>query len=346
MTQTMRSIVWQGPGQVAMQQREVPRPGPGQVLVEVLVNGLCSTDYPIVEGQVAGSWPGMVLGHEPVGRVVGLGEEVTDLTVGQRVVLDTMLACGMCRFCRQGHTELCAHSDEIGFTVDGNWTDYAALPAANLHVLSESIGDLEGTMLEALTCQMGAIEALDVRFGETAAIVGSGLAALTFIQLLRLKGAGHVAIAMRNYPDRAALAKEFGADEIVTDGDGATLRSNPQVQADQGFDVAIDAVGTQQAALAALGLARRGGRVLLYGLRKAVIDEFPLGETIFRNLTLLGRTSAPWMWQPAMDLVARGAIRLSPMIGEVVELEDVPALLNQKTRHGGPLKRIIRIRGQ
>jgi threonine dehydrogenase-like Zn-dependent dehydrogenase len=201
-------------------------------------------------------------------------------------------------------------------------------------------------MLEALTCQMGAIEALDVRFGETAAIVGSGLAALTFIQLLRLKGAGHIAIAMRNYPERAALAAEFGADEIVADGDEEALRNNPQVQADQGFDVTIDAVGTQQATLAALGLARRGGRVLLYGLRQAVIDTFPLGETIFRNLTLLGRTSAPWMWQPAMDLVARGAIRLSPMIGEVVEMEDVPALLTQKTRHGGPLKRIIRIRGQ
>jgi L-iditol 2-dehydrogenase len=346
MTQTMRSIVWQGPGQVTMQQREVPRPGPGQVLIEVMVNGLCSTDYPIVEGQVAGSWPGMVLGHEPVGPIVALGEGVTNLAVGQRIVLDTMLACGVCRFCRQGHTELCAHSDEIGFTVDGNWTDYAALPAANLHALPESIGDLEGTMLEALTCQMGAIEALDVRFGETAAIIGSGLAALTFIQLLRLKGARHIAIAMRNYPERAALAAEFGADEIVVDADERALRDNSQVQADEGFDVTIDAVGTQQAALTALRLARRGGRVLLYGLRKAVIDEFPLGETIFRNLTLLGRTSAPWMWKPAMDLVARGAIRLRPMIGEVVELEDVPALLIQKTRHGGPLKRIIRIRGQ
>jgi threonine dehydrogenase-like Zn-dependent dehydrogenase len=346
MTQTMRSIVWQGPGQVAVQQREVPRPGPGQVLIEVMVNGLCSTDYPIVEGQVAGSWPGMVLGHEPVGPVVALGERVTNLAVGQRVVLDTMLACGACRFCRQGHTELCAHSDEIGFTVDGTWTDYAALPAANLHLLPESVGDLEGTMLEALTCQMGAIEALDVRFGETAAIIGSGLATLTFIQLLRLKGAGHIAIAMRNYPERAALAAEFGADEIAVDADGHALRDNPQVRADEGFDVTIDAVGTQQAALTALGLARRGGRVLLYGLRKAVIDEFPLGDTIFRNLTLLGRTSAPWMWKPAMDLMARGAIRLSPMIGEVVELEDVPAMLTQKTRHGGPLKRIIRVRGQ
>jgi L-iditol 2-dehydrogenase len=287
----------------------------------------------------------MVLGHEPVGPVAALGEGVTRLTVGRRVVLDTMLACGRCRFCQQGHAELCAHSDEIGFTVDGNWTDFAVLPAANLHVLPDSIGDLESTMLEALTCQMGAIEALDVRFGETAAIVGSGLAALTFIQLLRLKGAGHVAIAMRDYPERVALAKEFGADQIVCDGNLEALRGNPQVQADEGFDVTIDAVGTQEAALAALALARRGGRVLLYGLRTAVIGDFPLGETIFRNLTLFGRTSAPWMWQPAMDLVARRAVRLRPMIGEVVELEDVPALLTGSREHGGPLKRVVRVRG-
>ena len=276
----MRAIVWHGPGRVALERREVPSPGPGQVLVKVLFNGLCSTDYPIVEGQVAGSWPGMVLGHEPVGVVVALGEGVVRPGVGDRVVLDTMIACGSCRFCRQGHTELCAHSDEIGFTLDGNWSDYATLPAANLHVLRDDIGDLGGR-----------------RIADSA-------------------GAVH------------------------------TMRSAPQVRADEGFDVVIDAVGTQETTLAALSLARRGGRVLLYGLRSAVIDRFPLGQAIFRNLTLLGRTSAPWMWGPAMDLVARGAVRLRPMIGEVIALEDVPALLIGQRGHGGPLKRIVRVAGK
>lgn len=346
MSQSMRSIVWHGPGQVALEQREGPSPGPGEVLVEVLYNGLCSTDYPIVQGEVAGSWPGMILGHEPVGIVLSLGEGVAQPKIGARVVLDTMIGCGSCRFCRGGHSELCAHSDEIGFSLHGNWTDFAALPAANLHVLPDAIGDLEATMLEALTCQLGAIEALDVRFGETAVIIGSGLAALTFIQLLRLKGAGHVAISMRNYAERIELAGEFGADQIVCDGDWGALRAHAQVRADEGFDLSIDAVGTQETSLAALSLARRGGRVLLYGLRSAVIDGFPLGETIFRNLTLFGRTSAPWMWRPAMDLVVGGAVRLQPMVGEVVELEDVPGLLTGSRERGGPLKRVIRVRGK
>jgi threonine dehydrogenase-like Zn-dependent dehydrogenase len=346
MTPTMRCIIWQGPGRVTLDPRVVPTPAPGQVLIEVRYNGLCSTDYPIVEGQVAVAWPGMALGHEPVGPIVALGAGVAGWTLGQRVVLDTMLACGRCRFCQQGHTELCAHSDEIGFSVDGNWSDYATLPAANLRAVPDAIGNLEATMLEALTCQMGAIEALDIRFGETVAIIGSGLAALTFIQLLHLKGAGHIAIAMRSYPERVALAQSFGVDQVVCDGDLRALRSQAQVQADEGYDVTIDAVGTQETAQSALSLVRRGGRVLLYGLRSAVMRDFPLGETIFRNLTLYGRTSAPWMWQPAIDLVARGVLRLRPLIGEVLDLEQVPALLTQPRAPGGPLKRVIRIQGE
>jgi L-iditol 2-dehydrogenase len=287
----------------------------------------------------------MVLGHEPVGPIVALGEGITGVTVGQRVALDTMIACGRCRFCREGHTELCAHSDEIGFSLDGNWTDFAVLPAANLHVLPDTVGDLEGTMIEALTCQMGALEALDVRFGETAAIIGSGLAALTFVQLLRLKGGGHVAVAMHDYGGRARLAREFGADVVVPVGNAKELRELPRVREDDGFDITIDAVGTQEAALAALTLARRGGRVSLYGLRSAAINEFPLGEVIFRNLTLFGRTSAPRMWGPAIELVARGLVRLRPMIGEVMELEDLPRLLNGPRERGGPLKRVVRIQG-
>jgi L-iditol 2-dehydrogenase len=341
----MRVIVWRGSGQVTLEQREIPAPRPGEALVEIRTNGLCSTDYPIVKGLVEGSWPGMVLGHEPVGVVRTLGRDVTEPEIGQRVVLDTMLACGHCRCCQQGHPELCAHSEEIGFSVDGCWSDFAVLPAANLHVLPDEIDDLEGTMIEALTCQLGAVDALGVGFGETAAIIGSGLAALTFVQLLRLKGAGHIALSMHDYATRIELARTFGADRVVTSDALDAMSGDPKVRANQGFDIVIDAVGTPQTTRTAVSLARRGGKILLYGLRSAVVDGFPLSQMIFDNLTLYGRTSAPWMWDPAIDLVMRGAVRLRSMIGGVIELEDVPELLNQPRGHGGPIKQVIRIRG-
>jgi threonine dehydrogenase-like Zn-dependent dehydrogenase len=152
-----------------------------------------------------------------------------------------------------------------------------------------------------------------------------------------------VAMSMRAYPDRVRLAQEFGADEVTTGGDAAALRRSAEIQNSDGFDLVIDAVGTQQAALAALALARRGGKVLLYGLTSAAIDQFPLGEVIFRNLTLYGRTSAPTMWEPAIGLMGRGAVRLKALIGEVVALEDVPSLLVGK-ESGGPVKRVVRVK--
>ena len=372
----MRAIVWRGPRNVAIEERPVPAPRPGQVLIEVLTNGVCSTDYPIAKGLVAGSKPGMVLGHEPVGIVVDLGEGVAREWLGRRVALDTILACGECRFCREGHGELCASSDEIGFSVDGNWSDFASLPVANLRPLPESIGDVEGTMLEALTCQLGAMQALNVGFGDSVAIVGSGLAALLFVRLARLRGAGHVAIAMRPFAERWTLAEEAGADVVADVGEpegehggereggyegediapkrgealargrtqGSPLRQSARVRRDDGFDVAIDAVGTGEAARLALSLTRRGGKVLLYGLRSPVMDGFPLAEVIFRNLTLYGRTSAPRMWEPAIDLVGRGAIRLGALGAEEIHLEQLPEILTGPHRHSGPLKHVVRIK--
>ncbi len=344
--ETMRAIIWEGVGRVSVQRRPVPQPGPHQALVEIITNGLCSSDYPIVEGQVEGSFPGMILGHEPVGRVIALGwpggSGMTFPALGQRVALDTMIACGKCRFCKEGHPELCMASTEIGFSADGCFSDYAVFPAENLHVLPDSISDLEGTMIEALTCQLGAVDALDIKFGESVAIIGSGLAALTFVQLARLKGAGKIGVSMKNLPERAKLAEKLGADLVVTTGPQG-LRDLPKARADDGYDVTIDAIGVQDAALAALELARRGGKVLLYGLANAIIDHFPVGVVIFRNLTLYGRTSAPRMWEPAIDLLNRRALQLEQFVGAVVTLEEIPDLLVNRTRHPRMLKRVVRV---
>ena len=133
MARTMQCVVWQGRGKVEIEERPVPEPGLGEVLVKILTNGICSSDFPIVQGKVEGSFPGMVLGHEPVGRVVSTN--AGRLVVGQRVALDTMLACGKCRFCHEGHPEWCVDSKEIGFSVDGCYSAYAVFPEANLHIL-------------------------------------------------------------------------------------------------------------------------------------------------------------------------------------------------------------------
>ena len=342
-SETMREVIWEDVGRVRVQRRPVPQLGAHQAMVKIITNGMCSSDNPIVEGLVDGSFHGMIIGHEPVGRVIALGEGVTFPALGQRVALDTMNSCGKCRFCKEGHPELCMASTEIGFSADGCFSDYAVFPAANLHVLPDNISDLEGTMIEALTCQLGAIDALDIKFGESVAIIGSGLAALTFLQLARLKGAGKIGVSMKNIPDRVKLAEKLGADLVVT-GSPQELSALPQAHADDGYDVTIDAIGVQEAALASLELARRGGKVLLYGLANAIIEHFPVGMVIFRNLTLYGRTSAPRMWEPAIDLLNRRALQLEQFIGEVITLEEIPDLLMNRSRHPRMLKRVVRVR--
>jgi threonine dehydrogenase-like Zn-dependent dehydrogenase len=203
---------------------------------------------------------------------------------------------------------------------------------------------LEGTLIEAITCQLGAVDGLDIRFGDSVAVIGSGPAALIFLQLAQLKGAGFVGISLLPHPGRAELALSFGADTVIDSGRADDLTQHPQVRMSVGYDVVIDAVGSEETALAALRLARRGGKVLLYGLAQNELSRFPLGEVIFRNLTLYGRTSAPHMWEPAIALLARSALRLQPLISEVVSLEQAPELVTGRRHIPNVLKRVFKIK--
>jgi L-iditol 2-dehydrogenase len=128
-----------GPGNVVV--RDIPEPvaGLGQVKLRVRAAGLCGTDIHIDKGEFR-SWPPVVLGHEVAGEIAELGEGVTGLSLGQRVTTETYFStCGACRYCRGGHANLCLSRRSIGSAVNGGFTDYVVVPAANIHPLPENV---------------------------------------------------------------------------------------------------------------------------------------------------------------------------------------------------------------
>jgi threonine dehydrogenase-like Zn-dependent dehydrogenase len=342
MSNDMQAIVYYGPGNIGFEQRRIASVGPTDARVRITYNGLCTTDYEIVAGRIEGTVPGMIIGHEPVGIVEEVGFGVTEVEPGDRIVLDTMLGCGICEQCRSGHTELCRDSDEIGFSIDGCWSDFGVFPAKNLHIVPEKIEDIDATLIEALTCEMGGVDALDIRMGDDVLIIGSGLAMLIFVQLARLRGAGFIAVGMYDYRERIELAQRFGADVVYTKDPRRESSSSAAMRRRNGFDAVLDAVCTPETVGLSVDLTKRGGSILLYGLRSATLDHFPMAEVIFKNLTLYGRTSAPQMWRRAIDLVAQGDIELAPLVGEVITFEDVVPLFRSPRERGGVIKRVIR----
>ncbi len=127
----MRAVVVERPGVYHVGEVDAPRPGPGEVAVEVRACGLCGTDVHIAHGQFPPAPYPLIPGHEFAGVVVAHGEGVASPAVGARVAVDPTLACGGCEPCREGHPNLCAHWAAIGDTTAGGLAERVAVPAAN-----------------------------------------------------------------------------------------------------------------------------------------------------------------------------------------------------------------------
>jgi threonine dehydrogenase-like Zn-dependent dehydrogenase len=307
---------WRGGLGVDRCERPAPRPASHEVLLRPTANGVCATDLELVRGRLPDSRPPLVPGHEIVARVVA-GAAGT-LVEGTRVVVDTMVGCGRCAACRRGETQLCRAGTELGLTRDGGWRELLTVPAANCHRLPDGLADRTAVLVEPLSCQLGALRGSPPQArGDRVLVIGSGVAALLFAQLAPVEGAAGVTLVVDD-EDRAELARRLGASEVLV--------APGRPPTDSEFAIAIDAVGSAETLALAVDAVRPGGHVTLYGLG-AGRPEIPLHACIFKNLTLSGHTSAPWLWEEAIELAATGAIQLDPLITDAVEFDDVGGFL-------------------
>lgn len=303
----MRAWEWQGTAEVVLVERPDEPLSADEVRLQPLANGFCATDLELVCGRLPDSRPPLVPGHEIVARVLE-GD-----APGARVVVDTMIGCGCCAECRAGRTQVCPDATEIGLTRDGGWRERLTAPAANCHVLPDAVPTELAPLIEPLSCQLGLVRALGLGPEDRVLVVGSGVAALLYVQLCVAHGAGAVSVVV-NDEARGAVAASLGAAEVIS---GAPARA---------YTKAIDAVGTTASLATAVGAVAPGGHVSLYGLG-ASHPEFPLHEAIFKNLTLSSHTSAPWLWEDAISLVAGGTVSLGPLVTDRIGFGEVGSFL-------------------
>ena len=309
----MKAWEWRGAPEVVLAERPDEPAAAGEVRLALLANGFCATDLELVCGRLPDSRPPLVPGHEIVGRVLESADP--RIEPGARVVVDTMIGCGVCPACRAGHTQVCPDATEIGLTRDGGWRERMTAPAANCHVLPDGVATHLAALIEPLSCQLGLVRGARIGADDRVLIVGSGVAALLYAQLCAAYGAGAVAVAV-NDAARGAVARSLGADEVI-------MGSRP---AAAGYTKVIDAVGTAESLATAVHAAAPGAHVSLYGLG-ASRPAFPLHETIFKNLRLSAHTSAPWLWEDAIALVASGGVALDPLVTDRIAFDDVGAFL-------------------
>jgi 2-desacetyl-2-hydroxyethyl bacteriochlorophyllide A dehydrogenase len=263
-------------------------------------------------------------------RATGLG--VAGLAPGQRVIAEGVIPCRTCQRCIRGETNLCEIYDELGFTRPGAAAGQVIVPAQVAHVLPDSVSLAEAALAEPAAVAWRALGRGQPSPGERIAVVGDGTVALLVTHLARLYSPAEVVVhGIR--PDQAQLAAELGATSFEVIAPAGAGR----------FDLVIEAAGTATAVEAAIGLARRGGRVVLLGLAgNDVTARLPVDLVVNNDLRMAASfsyTSAAWA--EVTELLRRGSIRLGPLLTHRFGLADYAGGYEALRAGSGPRGKVL-----
>lgn len=344
----MRAGVLHAPGDLRVEDRPDPVPGESDVVVQVAYNGLCGTDateygkgpmmVPLDTPHAGSGHVGpTTLGHEFVGTVVDAGPAAAQW-VGKRVASGAGVSCGTCRWCRRGRTNLCASYYTLGLSTHGGLAELALAPASTLVEIPQGCADLDAGLAQPLAVGLHGVDRAGLVPGERVLVLGAG--AIGSFILAGLAGHDGEVVVVDVDPGRLEVARLLGATTthlVARD----TPHEELQALAGGPVDVVVESSGAPGAAATALGLAARGGRVLLVGLVKAP-QELRLADVVLREvdvLTTVAHVCAVDLPR-ALDLLTRSP--LAQTIGvSVVPLESVVADGFEPLVHGAVSGKVL-----
>ena len=326
----MRAVTFSAPGEVVVKEVAEPEIADARdAIVRIESSGVCGSDLHIYHGRVKIE-PGFTIGHEYVGTVLAVGNDVRDVAPGERVMGCFQTACGRCYFCRRALFHKCDHSRTFGHgatlgSLPGTQAEQALVPNADLVLrrvpdgMSDEValfaGDVMGTAYHAIV-ESG------MRAGDVAAILGLGPVGLCAALLARAAGAARV-IAVDSVPARLAVAESFGAQGVhLTDAD--PRESAREATDGRGVDVCIDAVGDPRALELAIRLTRNCGTVQAVGVY-AERCEVHMGLLWIKALNLRsGQANVIGHIDSVLALLANGVVDPTPLVTDHMSLDDAP----------------------
>ena len=331
---TMQAAVVEKFGEpLVVREVPVPKPGPGQALVEIFASGVCHTDLHAADGD----WPvkptlPFTPGHEGAGTVAELGPGVTHLKVGDRVGIAWLhSACGHCKFCLSGWETLCLEQKNSGYSVDGSFAQYALAQADYLGRIPDNLSfvDAAPILCAGVTTYKG-LKETETRPGEWVVISGVGGLGHVAIQYARAMGLRVAAIDLG--PEKMALARKLGA-EITVDAKTQDPPAEIQKQIGGAQGVLVTAVSTI-AFKQAIGMLRRGGTCVLNGLPPG---EFPISifDVVLNRYTIRGSIVGTRLdLEEALTFAADGKVRATIETQPLQSINDVFARLKSGQVNG------------
>ncbi|GAB6903913.1 zinc-dependent alcohol dehydrogenase [Kineosporia succinea] len=304
----MQSLVYLGPGAAALEERPDPRPSaPDDVVVRVIGTGICGTDRKILLGHFPAR-PGVVLGHESVGVVSSVGEAVTGLAEGDRVVVNPTLYCGHCARCRRGATNHCLNKSgtEVGVDRDGTFAEFVVLPERFVSPLPANLPFRRAVLIEPLACVLNNVRAGGVGYDDVVVVLGAGpigmLVAAVCERLARR------VVVVEADPYRLDLARSRFRRVV-----------SPAEDVGEAPSVVVETTGNHLDE--ALGLVADGGRVVVMGFDDSYTSQVTPLRLTNRGISVIGAGDYPAeVFPQAVDLI--GGLDLPELVTHEFPLAD------------------------
>jgi len=349
---TMTCAVLYGVRDVRIEERPVPEPGPGQVLVAVSRVGVCGSDVHYYTHGRIGDFvvrAPMILGHESAGTVAAVGEGVQGFAKGDRVTVEPGYTCRRCHYCKTGRYNLCP---DVVFMatppIDGAFCEYVAWPADYVFSLPEAMTLEDGAMMEPLAVGLAAVERGGVAPGDAVAVLGCGPIGLLTLQAARAAGATTL-IAIDVMDFRLEHARRLGATHVVNDADGRAVEQVRAItSALQGFpprhsgaDVAFETAGSVVTTRNALAATRPGGVAVLVGLPPQPTVELDIVAAASKAIDIRGLFRYANRYPAGIALTAAGRVDVASLVTHHFSLRQAERALRFADEHKGDSLKVV-----
>lgn len=334
----MKAVVYHGPDDIRVEAVPKPAPGNRELVIDVQSASICGTDLRIFHGKHRMYPQGThrIPGHEVVGIISEIGQEVEGYTLGQKVFIAPNMGCGHCQQCIKGNNNLCSDFTAIGITINGGFAEQMLVPETallhgNIIPISDSMDNATAVLLEPFACVLRGQNAVNIRPGDVVLIMGAGPIGLMHSRLAKAQGAGLVIVSEPNHY-RADQARNAGADITFNPLEQDLKAEIQQLTNNQMADVIITAAPAHIAQESALEIAGIGGRINFFGglPKDKPLISFNSNLVHYKELQITGTTacSTADCWQ-AFHLVNQGLVDLSNLISHRFALDEAQNAFRQ-----------------
>jgi erythritol/L-threitol dehydrogenase len=334
--ESMNAVVCHAPKDYRLEERPVPKPGPGEVLIKVKSTGICASDIKCYTG--AERYWGhknrprycqapVTPGHEFAGEVLALGEgagEKYGLAVGDHAVSEQIVPCWDCEYCKMGAYWMCAVHDIYGFRqrTFGSWAEYMLFPRGALNYkVPASLPWHHAAFIEPLACSIHAVERGDIRYQHTVVIAGCGPLGLGMVAAAKMRGPKRI-IALDLSDDRLKVALRTGADLGINPKKEDAIGKVLELTGGYGCDVYIEATGAPSAVEQGLHMIRKLGTFVEFSVMRepVTVDWTILGND--KELNIHGAHLSPRCYPVAMRMIEEGMLPMAEIVTHRLPLKD------------------------